>query len=310
MSTHHRQYVSHPLLEDKKAAKVLQALIDLDPSGERTDQVLRATLDQLYDGRNTGRFRPEQLHKTEKTHMGTLVEINMQREFQFKDGESLDYYIAGTEVDCKYSMKMLGWMIPPEAMGRLCLLITADDLESTWSMGLVRVSEELLSSGQNRDRKRTISSEMARKIYWLFKTAHLPENILLHLDPATTRRIMSHRSGAARIRELCRLVHGRTIGRTTVETVAQQEDCMKRLRANGGAREPLSKEGIVILVGKYSKQQLVAESLGLPVPGPDEAVCARLARAHAPEGACIDGEWWRIAEPGDPVEQVPLVSGQ
>ena len=48
-------------------------------------------LDQLYDGQRTGRYRWDQLRKTEKTHCGTLVEINMQREFLFEDGSKLDF---------------------------------------------------------------------------------------------------------------------------------------------------------------------------------------------------------------------------
>ena len=72
----------------------------------RVATVLRDTLDQLYDGQRTGRYKWDQLHKTEKTHCGTLVEINMQREFQFADGKKLDYKIANTEVDCKYSQKL------------------------------------------------------------------------------------------------------------------------------------------------------------------------------------------------------------
>ncbi len=37
----------------------------------------------------------DQLFKTEKTHCGTLVEINLHREFKFQDGTKLDYQIAG-----------------------------------------------------------------------------------------------------------------------------------------------------------------------------------------------------------------------
>src|ERR1022692_627795 len=34
--------------------------------------------------------------------MGTLVEINLHRQFGFEDGDVTDYRIAGIEVDCKY----------------------------------------------------------------------------------------------------------------------------------------------------------------------------------------------------------------
>ena len=73
----------------------------------------------LLDGQHTGRYRWDQLYKTEKTHFGTLVEINLQRAFGFADGQSMDFAIRGIDVDCKYSQSRGDWMIPPEAMGQL-----------------------------------------------------------------------------------------------------------------------------------------------------------------------------------------------
>lgn len=88
----------------------------------------------LLDGQHTGRFRWEQLYKTEKAHMGTLVEINLQREFGFGDGVDMDYRIVGVDVDCKFSQTPGGWMIPPEAVGHLLLVVWASDIKAQWSM--------------------------------------------------------------------------------------------------------------------------------------------------------------------------------
>jgi hypothetical protein len=52
---------------------------------------IREAFDQVYDGQHTGRWDYTQLMKTEKTHIGTLVEMWLQREFAFDDGEELDY---------------------------------------------------------------------------------------------------------------------------------------------------------------------------------------------------------------------------
>ena len=110
--------------KDPDLERVSAELTRLDPDSSRFAGVLRATLDQLYDGRNTGRYRWDQLHKTEKTHFGTLVEIHLHREFDFQDSEYLDYRIAGVDVDCKCSQTRGGWMLPPEAHGELCMLGT------------------------------------------------------------------------------------------------------------------------------------------------------------------------------------------
>src|SRR6266704_2051576 len=96
--------------DDLELRSVVAEILKLDPKGLRTAQVLRNTLDQLYDGQRTGRYFWEQLYKTEKTHCGTLVEINLQREFNFADGDKLDYRIGGADVDCKYSQTQGGWM--------------------------------------------------------------------------------------------------------------------------------------------------------------------------------------------------------
>src|SRR5437899_2367798 len=88
--------------EDELQA-VAAEILRLDPDGSGTAQVIRETLDQLYDGQRTGRYRWDQLHKTEKTHCGTLIEMNLVRKFNFPDGDDLDYRIAGADVDCKYS---------------------------------------------------------------------------------------------------------------------------------------------------------------------------------------------------------------
>ena len=172
----------------------------LDPGGKRTAQVLRNTLDQLYDGQRTGRYRFDQLYKTEKTHCGTLVEINLRREFkEFQDGDTLDYRIAGIEVDCRYSQTLGAWMIPPEAEYHLCLLVWAEDQICQWSMGIVRAHPDRLNVGRNRDGKATLNGVGRRAIAWIFEHASLPPNILLQLDRPIVDRIMALNSGQKRL---------------------------------------------------------------------------------------------------------------
>jgi hypothetical protein len=61
-----------------------------------------------------------------------------------------------------------------------------------------------------------------------------------------------------------------------------QDDYMKRVRGDGGARDQLRAECIVIF-GDYAGDQLLASALGLPRPGPGEFVSARLVpRAAGP----------------------------
>ena len=306
--------------DDPELQAVRNHLTALDPSGRRFAKVLRNTIDQLLDGENTGRFDWQQLHKTEKTHAGTLVEINLQREFGFPDGQDLDYCLAGYEVDCKYSQKLYGWMIPPEALGEICLVVWASDATSQWSAGLFRANrEKLTTSGTktkkgNRDGKFQLTKQLHSSVHWIWEKEQLVENLLLHISAETREQIMNpasskgKKSGAARVREVFRRVPQRQINRNVVRTLAQQSDYMKRVRYNGGARTSLQSEGIIIL-GDYTVHRNVARGLRVPVPEDGCFVSVRVARRRSHHGdsptAHIDGVDWVVASGDDPQETAP-----
>jgi hypothetical protein len=299
--------VNSPSPIDKELTAVVTEIRAFDPDGSRTARVLRDTFDQLYDGQRTGRYRWDQLYKTEKTHCGTLVEINLQREFKFSDGESLDYLIGGVDVDCKYSQTIGGWMIPPEARDHICLLVSAADTPApTWSLGLVRANAAHLNLGSNRDAKSTLNTAGRNAIVWIHRNAPLPPNVLLQLDPATVDRIFAETSGQKRINELFRSALGTVIGRAAVATVAQQDDYMKRVRANGGARTLLQPEGIIIL-GQFQSHVAIARALGVPVPGPGDSVSLRVTPAKKRGAGVIEinQRLWKVAAPGDPIVTAP-----
>jgi len=299
--------VNSPSPIDKELTAVVTEIRAFDPDGSRTARVLRDTFDQLYDGRRTGRYRWDQLYKTEKTHCGTLVEINLQREFKFSDGESLDYLIGGVDVDCKYSQTIGGWMIPPEARDHICLLVSAADTPTpTWSLGLVRANAAHLNLGSNRDAKSTLNTAGRNAIVWIHRNAPLPPNVLLQLDPATVDRIFAEASGQKRINELFRSALGTVIGRAAVATVAQQDDYMKRVRANGGARTLLQPEGIIIL-GQFQSHVAIARAFAVPVPGPGDSVSVRVTPAKKRGAGVVEinARLWKIAAPGDPIVSAP-----
>ncbi|MFD9629516.1 NaeI family type II restriction endonuclease [Streptomyces violascens] len=297
------------LREDPELAAVYGQIRDLDPTGQRFATVLRDTIDQLLNGEKTGRFDWKTLFKTEKTHAGTVVEINLQREFKFNDGTDMDYKIAGVDVDCKYSQQFGGWMIPPEAVGHLCLLVWADDYTSRWSAGLLRIVPEWLNSGNNRDLKLTIKAAHRNKILWLWHEAELPENVLLHMTEADRKAVFGYSSGQARLNELFRRAQQRRIGRNVVRTVAQQKDYMKRVRGNGGSRSALQQEGILIM-GDYDSHKQVAAQLHIPVPREGEFVSVRVAEADLKKGASLpsvvlEGRRWVVASAADAVQPAP-----
>jgi hypothetical protein len=293
------------LRSDPEVNLVRDELQRIDPDGARTARVIRESIDMLYDGRHTGRFRWDQLFKTEKTHAGTLLEINLQREFGFKDGDRMDFKISGVDVDCKYSQRKGAWMIPPEAVGQVCLVVWFSDEQSRWELGVVRADKRILGAGANRDLKRTIRMDSRGAICWVHQDARLPENALLRLPTEDINAIFTvlagKGNGQKRVNELFRRAQGLLISRAVVETVAMQDDPMKRVRSNRGARSNLKNEGIVIF-GDAAKHRALAEKFGLPVPGRGEFVSTRLTPYRENGGSSaveIAGSAWMLASGDD-----------
>lgn len=309
MSDAHLPELSFGLLdEDPVRSAVVAAFLDADPEGKRAAAVIRETFDQLYDGPRTGRFRWDQLYKTEKTHFGTLFEINLRREFDevIQDGELLDYRVLGNDIDCKYSQSMGGWMLPPECFGRLLLVATANDAQGTWSLGVVRASDQNRRSSQNRDGKTSLSLRGRGQIEWIRVEARLPPNVLLGLDDSTLAAVLSPKSGQQRVTELLRRVTETRIGRNTIATLAMQSDYMARIRDNGnGARTTLRREGYLIPGGDYQVHRQVALQLGVPVPEPGEVVSVRVVptEQNAPWSTELDGRSWRAARADEQVQE-------
>ncbi|MFF6898034.1 NaeI family type II restriction endonuclease [Streptomyces hydrogenans] len=299
------------LQEDPELGIVWNHLRGLGSAEQRFARVLRDTIDQLLNGEDTGRYDWHSLYKTEKTHAGTLVEIKLQREFEFADGVDMDYRIAGIDVDCKYSQKFGAWMIPPEAVGHICLLVWANDEQSRWSAGLFRVRDEWLNRGNNRDLKLTVKAQHRNKIAWLWRDRELPENVLLHMDPADRTAVLAYRYGQARLNELFRRVQDQRIGRNVVRTVAQQKDYMKRVRGNGGSRSALRPEGFLIM-GDYESHRRIAAELGSAVPQEGEFVSTRVTEVRPEDprpSVLLGGRRWARALDTEAPAPGPVLPG-
>lgn len=296
--------------EPSQVSKKLAAAIqEYDPEGVLVARAMRDSFDIAYNGQHTGHYRLDQLSKTEKAHIGSLLELNLRRSLDgfINDGIFMDFKILGYEVDCKYSMRPGGWMIPTETVGYHAMLCHADDHESTWQLGFIEITPEVLGSGQNRDRKRTISATGRSAIAWAWRDQPLPPNALLQLPPEKVDIILQPKSGQQRLNLLFEIAQERIIPRGTVATVAQQKDYMKRIRENGGSRSALQDKGIIIL-GDYNSHRKIAADLGLPIPREGESISVRVAPSELGDSrrsAVIEGRHWRIAEAGDPVIKAP-----
>lgn len=232
-------------------------------------QVVRQAFDEVIDMPRTGRWKIEQLAKTEKTYIGTKIELLAKHEFSLVSGTKLDILFEGHEIDIKNTIGT-NWSIPLEAVDEICLVIAGDDEKNVFSLGLFRALEIYLNPGANRDRKRTISSVGMASVYWIARHAPMAENFMASLTAPVRDGILKQPSGSARIRELFRKVTLRPIHRDVIEGLAQQKDALKRVRKNGGARDHLLRDGILLLSGKYDHELL--RRLGFPNTTRDQFV--------------------------------------
>ena len=225
--------------------------------------LLREVVDDVIQTPRTGRRSYDELEKTEKTYIGTRVEIMLRALLSLPRGR-LDAVVLGHDTDIKHTMGD-NWMIPAEALGHVCVLIAADELRARCYFGLFVARTEYLTGAGNRDGKKSLSAAGKAHVLWIFADHPYPPNFWRTIPAASVDRIVSGRTGNDRVMALFREVQGIPVTRETVEGVARQKDFMRRIRADNGrgTRDLLAAEGILLLSGKYDGPLIRA--LGLPM---------------------------------------------
>jgi hypothetical protein len=240
----------------------LRKLAGREPARLFGDAV-RQSIDEVLDGPRTGRWDFRQLEKTEKTYVGTKVEIVVRSALKLEPGPRLDLEIEGEDVDIKWAMNSQ-WQIPREAVGELCLCIGGRKDLKAFEVGLIRCDENVLNPGSNQDGKRTISAAGRSRMRLLVPLAPLPPNFVAELDSELRAKIIAEPTIQKRVTRLFRLLPYVPVPRLALQTVAMTTgDPVRRTRADAWAGDPL--EGMVVLSSKYAKG--VVEELGLePMP--------------------------------------------
>lgn len=239
--------------------------------------MLRQCVDDVIMTPKTGRRSYEELEKTEKTYIGTRVEIELRALLNLTKGR-LDTVILGHDVDIKNTMGG-NWMIPTEAVDHPCILIAADEARAVCYLGLFVARVEYLTAGQNKDAKKSLSAAGFANILWLLRDHPYPPNFWRTVPAPDVERIFAGGTGNARVISLFRHVQRRPISRDVIEATARQKDFMRRLRADGGGgtRDRLLNEGLLLLNGHYDAARIAA--LGLPHCTGSEFICCPVTDA-------------------------------
>jgi hypothetical protein len=221
---------------------------------------IRQAIDEVLDGPRTGRWDFVQLEKTEKTYVGTKLEILIRVALGLERGSVLDLDVVDVPVDVKWAMDS-SWQIPLEAIDRICLCIGGMQKLSLFQVGVVRCRAAYLNEGKNRDRKKTLSSTGRAAMRFLVPPAPLPPNFLSTIDPAIRAEVMAGKTIQERVSRLFRLLPRTPIPRGAIATVARTTgDPMRRVRSDAWAGDPL--DGMRILSAKYGNSLI--DALGHP----------------------------------------------
>jgi Restriction endonuclease NaeI len=250
---------------DRSLDEVYAALAEA-PSLEQTFAYgIRQAIDEVIDGPRTGRFSFAELEKTEKTYVGTRIEIVVRSALGLERIPPLDTVVAGHPLDIKWSATQ-GWMIPTEAVGQLCLLVgTRRQGGEEFDVGLMRCTPDVLSAGSNKDKKRSLSAYGRSKIRWLINGGMLEPNFLATLPSDIVAKVLNEKTGQARLRRLfLELPPGTPVPRLAAATLGQQYDPMRRLRAD--RKDTLG--GLKVMSGRYTINRDAAVALGYgEIPG-------------------------------------------
>ncbi|APY14771.1 hypothetical protein GJU94_06170 [Brucella sp. 10RB9214] len=223
--------------------------------------ILRNAIDEVIDAPRTRRFLLSETEKTEKTYLGTKVEILIRSYLRAPKGLILDMNIAGVDVDIKNTMQS-NWSIPKENVGRPALLIRSSESRAVCDVGVGVLHDAYLRAGENRDTKRGLASAHFNDIWWILRDHPYPVNFWQILTPEQRQKLVDSGRGTKRLAALFTLVQRRPISRSQVHALAQQHDYMKRMRRNGGARDILAAKGIALLSGAYDQEAIKFLGLG------------------------------------------------
>lgn len=261
-----------PQISDSELADVEAALRDIPDFSNRIINAVARAVDEVVDPVRSARWRIRELDQPEKTVIGIRVENVLRMDLELPRAVRLDFVIAGTNVDVKFTIKS-NWAIPPEALDQICLLTTFQESNHSVAAGLLRTTDALLNPGENRDGKRGVSAVGKQQIRWLVTPTPARSSIIGYMAslPPDVRSLITDPSVSAqtRLNRLFTLIKHRPIPESLVEAVAQHKDWTRRMRPDSrNPRAPGVLMGFDVLRQSSAPDRAKLKSLGLPALEP------------------------------------------
>jgi hypothetical protein len=235
---------------------VLRRIVGPNTLQELLPGLIKDAVDFVLDPVRTGRTQLAELDRVEKTFIGLKIEHYLRDLLDVPRGIRRDMQIDGVDVDIKNTVST-SWMIPPETYWgeEPCLLIATAKFDGRCWLGLMMARDAYLNA-PNRDGKRSVSENGKRNIMWLVEGEPYPASSWDGIDMARFRELRKIMGGTKRAAAFFRENLNRRVHRSLIQTLLyDQRDYMKRVRGNGGARDLLNREAIVLLSGTYDGKQ-------------------------------------------------------
>lgn len=248
---------------------ILTQMGGADALHARFPELIRDALDFVLDPVRTGRTKLVELDNVEKTFIGLKIEHFIRDMLDVPKGLRRDLTIDGIDVDVKNTTGN-NWMIPQETYSEegVCLVIASDEATLQCCLGLL-VARDAYLGAPNRDRKRSVKSAAFENILWLVETAAFPSGHWEGVNMEVFRELRKIKGGNKRAVAFFKQHLNVRVHRTVIQALLyNQLDYMKRVRANGGARDILKTEGIALVSGTYDRA--IIEELKLPSLQRDE----------------------------------------
>ena len=246
----------------KLESDLLKAAGGTEVFEEKLRSFFRSAIDEVIDTARTERFFLSDLEKTEKTYLGTKFEMLLRDWLQVPRGVVLDLLVGGEEVDVKSTtIGKSGWMIPREAIDQLCILLRVNEKNAQCAVGLIRARPTYLRLGKNQDKKTSLSAAGTQNIWWVVQHFPYTPNFWTQISSDLRQQIMAPRGGKKRLAAMFENCIETPVSRVLIAGIAAQDDFMKRIRRNGGARDILAPKGIAILYA--NKDRDLMKQLGI-----------------------------------------------
>lgn len=172
----------------KTSQSLRKSLLSILPGAEqfkqRTGEIIADSLHYILDGEDNISC----LESCEKAFIGVKFEKrflkalglpvntkNSKRDRKGQGRKTLDTVLDGIDIDIKFTIGK-NWMIPPETVGEWSVLVRADYSKNIYSLGIMFLDKDLLTNGENRDKKITVSGMGMHHINWLVVDYPIPQN--------------------------------------------------------------------------------------------------------------------------------------